>query len=138
MKSIALTARRKLELLDVPKPDLSNNDDVLLNVCSVGICGSDIHYYLEGGIGDTVVEYPFVIGHECVAVVDKTGDSVDHLNKGDIVVVDPAISCGQCRQCKLGRLHTCKNLRFMGIYRFTGKVLLQNQSENSYQSCYAR
>jgi len=63
-KSIALTGKRKLELLDVPKPDLSNNDDVLLKVCSVGICGSDIHYYLEGGIGDTVVEYPFVIGHE--------------------------------------------------------------------------
>ena len=69
MKSIALTARRKLELLDVPRPDLSNNDDVLLNVCSVGICGSDIHYYLEGGIGDTVVVNPLVFGPLCVGVV---------------------------------------------------------------------
>jgi L-iditol 2-dehydrogenase len=114
MKSIALVDIKKLRLIEVADPVLKGKSDVLLRVKAVGICGSDMHYYNHGKIGDQVVEYPFTIGHEFVAEVIEIGKQVSTLKTGDQVVVDPAISCGTCRQCKEGRPHTCLNLKFLG------------------------
>lgn len=88
--------------------------EVLLKVAYVGICGSDLHYFRQGAIGDQVIEYPFIIGHEAVAVVETTGNEVAGLKKGDKVVLNPAISCGRCDQCRAGRPHTCRRLKFLG------------------------
>jgi L-iditol 2-dehydrogenase len=114
VKSVVLTGIRKIEMRDKPAPQLRDDTDVLLKIKAVGICGSDIHYYSTGRIGDQIIKFPFTIGHECAAVVEKVGSSVTHVRPGDRVAIEPAISCGKCDQCKNGRRHTCRNLRFLG------------------------
>ncbi len=97
-----------------PEPQIECETDVLLKVAIVGVCGSDVHYYSTGRIGSQVVQYPFAVGHECSAVVEKVGRAVRRVKKGDRVAVEPAMSCGQCDQCRVGRQHTCRRLRFLG------------------------
>jgi len=114
MKAAALTGIRKMGVIDVPEPKIKKDDDVLLKVELAGVCGSDMHYYMTGGIGSEKVEYPFVIGHECAATVKDAGDSVTGVKAGDKVAVEPAVVCHQCDQCKMGRENTCRNLKFLG------------------------
>ena len=114
MKAAILTGIRKIQVKDVPKPSIRADTDVLLRVSAVGICGSDLQYYSAGRIGGDVVRYPFIIGHECVAEVEETGKNSRRVQPGDRVVVDPAVYCGSCDQCRGGRPHTCLNLRFLG------------------------
>jgi len=114
MKTAYLTDPRKITIREVLKPEISSDTDVLLKIITVGVCGSDIHYFLNGRIGDQIIDYPFTPGHECAAVVEKTGPKVTQLKLGDRVAVDPAVSCGRCDQCLRGRPHTCRKLRFLG------------------------
>ena len=114
MKIACFTALRRIELLDAPEPVLQRPDDVLLRIERVGLCGSDVHYYLEGRIGNQILHYPATLGHECSGTVLETGPAVQGLKAGDRVAVDPAFPCGECDQCLSGRRHTCRRLRFMG------------------------
>jgi L-iditol 2-dehydrogenase len=114
MKAALLTGIRRMELTDVPEPSIEKETDVLLKIEKVGICGSDVHYYETGRIGSQVVEYPFIIGHECAATVKAVGRAVTRLKAGDEIVVDPAAPCYACDQCKAGRENTCRELRFLG------------------------
>lgn len=114
MKTYQLTGIRQMEMAEMPPPCVSKVSDVLLRVESVGVCGSDIHYYKSGRIGKQVVEYPFIVGHEFSATVVETGENVSRVPVGTRVAVDPAVSCGECDQCRVGRPHTCRNLKFMG------------------------
>lgn len=114
MKSVLLTGIKTLELKDTPVPEIKRDNDVLLRLGAAGVCGSDIHYFNEGRIGDQVITFPFSIGHECSAIVEKVGRGVKRLKPGQRVAIEPAISCGQCDQCLQGRPHTCRHLRFMG------------------------
>ncbi len=114
MKAIMLTGIRRMEMRNVPMPSIRNDHDVLLKLTVVGVCGSDIHYYNTGRIGSQVVRYPFAVGHECAAVVAAVGRKVTRVKPGDRVAVEPAMSCGQCDQCRSGRPHTCRALRFLG------------------------
>lgn len=114
MKAAVLTGLRRIEITDVPKPVIENSNDVLLKVAVVGICGSDVHYYLRGKIGSQVVKYPFIVGHECSAVVEDIGKKVKKVKPGDEVVVEPAVSCHKCQQCKMGRENTCEKIKFLG------------------------
>lgn len=114
MKVIVLTGINQMELRDVPEPSIKEDSDVLLKIEKVGICGSDVHYYETGRIGRQIVEYPFIIGHECAATVKAVGKSVTRVKVTDKVAVDPAVWCHQCSQCRMGRENTCENLRFLG------------------------
>lgn len=114
MKSVDLTALRRLEIRDVAPPVRKTADEVLLKVQSVGICGSDVHYFTTGRIGSQVVTFPFRLGHEFSARVVETGNACAGLHSGDLVAVDPAVSCFACDQCLAGRPHTCRNLKFLG------------------------
>ena len=114
MKAVLLTGLRQMELRDVPEPSIKNDSDVLLKIEVVGVCGSDVHYYETGRIGSQVVEYPFIVGHECTATVKAVGSAVTRVKVGDVVVVDPAVSCYECDQCREGRENTCRKLRFLG------------------------
>jgi L-iditol 2-dehydrogenase len=114
MKAIVLTGIRELELRDISEPRIENDNDVLLKVEAVGVCGSDTHYYETGQIGDQIIEYPFLFGHECSATVKEIGRGVGRVKVGDSVVIDPAISCYRCDQCNAGRSHTCRELQFLG------------------------
>jgi L-iditol 2-dehydrogenase len=115
MKAILLTAPKQMELREVPGPAIEKDTDVLLKIEKVGVCGSDVHYYETGRIGDQIIkEYPFIVGHECSATVKDIGSAVTKVKVGDEVVVDPAQPCYKCDQCKMGRENTCYNLRFLG------------------------
>jgi len=114
MKAVVLTGLRQCELRDVPPPSLQREDDVRMDIAAVGVCGSDVHYFGEGGIGTIRVEYPWTIGHECAGTVAEVGPAVRDLAPGDRVAVDPLIWCGQCDQCRQGRHNTCRNQRFLG------------------------
>jgi len=114
MKAAVLAGIRKIEIRDVPLPRLTDDADVLLRTSRAGICGSDIHYFNSDRVGDQIVRTPAILGHECTAVVESIGKQVKRLRPGDRVVVDPAVSCGTCDQCRTGRFHTCRHLRFLG------------------------
>jgi L-iditol 2-dehydrogenase len=85
---------------------------VLVRVHSVGVCGSDVHYYYNGRIGNMVVESPIVLGHEVCGVVVDVGEGVPEDRVGDRVAIDPQVPCRQCRHCKTGRLNLCARMRF--------------------------
>ena len=107
MKAAVLTGIRQMEIVDLPKPSIKNDNDVLLRVAVVGVCGSDNHYYLTGRIGSKIAQYPYLAGHECSATVEAVGKSVKRIKPGDMVAIEPAVSCHECYQCKMGRENTC-------------------------------
>lgn len=109
-----LTGIRQMEMKEVPDPVIKSPGDVKIRMSVLGICGSDIHYYTRGRIGSQIVIYPFTVGHEGAGVVVETGGNVTRVKPGDVVAVEPAIWCGECDQCKAGRHHTCRKLKFLG------------------------
>lgn len=103
-----------MEFREVPRPEIQNGNEVLLKINRVGVCGSDVHYYETGRIGSQVVQYPFRVGHECSATVVEVGRAVRPVQVGQPVIIEPAVSCHTCDQCKSGRENTCRKLRFLG------------------------
>jgi len=114
MRAAVLTGIGRMEVRDVPDPRMEKDTDVLLKIEKVGVCGSDVHYYETGKIGSQVVQFPYIVGHECAATVVDVGDAVRRVKIGDEIVVEPAVSCHQCDQCRQGRENTCFDLRFLG------------------------
>jgi L-iditol 2-dehydrogenase len=114
MKAAVLTGIRRMEVREVPDPKIEKDTDVLLRIEKVGVCGSDVHYFETGRIGSQVVQFPFIVGHECAATVAAVGKAVERVKVGEPVVVEPAVSCHACDQCNQGRENTCFNLRFLG------------------------
>jgi L-iditol 2-dehydrogenase len=114
MKVVSLNDIRDMQVHDRARPEIKGPLDVLLKVKEVGVCGSDVHYFEAGRIGDQIIEYPFLVGHECSAIVEAVGTGVTRVKPGDRVAVDPAIPCFQCDQCRAGRQHTCRELLFLG------------------------
>ncbi len=94
---------------DIPKPAAN---EVLVKLEYVGICGSDMHYYETGAIGDYVVEPPFVLGHEPGGVVVEVGEDVKHLQIGDRVALEPGKTCGHCKFCREGKYNLCPDVIF--------------------------
>ena len=94
---------------DIPQV---KDDEVLVKLEYVGICGSDLHYYETGAIGDYVVEPPFVLGHEPGGIVVEVGKNVTHLKAGDRVALEPGKTCGHCEFCKTGRYNLCPDVVF--------------------------
>ena len=114
MHSFTLLGIRQMGMIKVPKPKVTNPTDVLIKMASVGVCGSDIHYFTDGKIGSQIVQYPFTVGHEASGVIEQVGGKVTSMKPGDRVAIEPAMPCWECDQCKSGRFHTCRNLKFLG------------------------
>ncbi len=114
MKSMMLTGIRKMEMHEIPAPVIRNDKDVLIQMKTLGVCGSDVHYYTKGKIGDQVVRYPFPVGHEGAGQVVETGSGVSMVKPGDRIAIEPAMPCFECDQCLSGRHHTCRKLKFLG------------------------
>ncbi len=114
MKAAYLTALRTVEVRTIGEPRIERDDDVLIRIAAVGVCGSDMHYYRAGRIGDQVIEYPWIVGHECAGTIEAIGPAAGALKVGDRVAVDPLVVCGRCDQCLAGRAHTCRNQVFLG------------------------
>ena len=101
----------RVETLDQPPP---GPGEVLLTMAAGGICGSDLHYYQDGGFGPVRVRQPIICGHEASGFVTALGEGVSGLTLGQLVAVNPSQPCGQCRYCTLGQPIHCLEMRFMG------------------------
>lgn len=113
MRASRLHGIRDLRLEELPRPT-AGPDQVLLRVASVGVCGSDVHYYLHGRIGSQVVTAPIIMGHEFSAWVAEVGQGVEGLEPGQLVAVEPGIPCGRCEPCGHGHPNLCPHVRFCG------------------------
>ncbi|MCA8429302.1 NAD(P)-dependent alcohol dehydrogenase [Burkholderia seminalis] len=91
MKALVLERTRELALRDIDLPQQVGPGDVRIKVHTVGVCGSDVHYYVHGGIGPFRVDAPMVLGHEASGTVVETGAAVTHLRVGDRVCMEPGV-----------------------------------------------
>lgn len=119
MKVAVMDGIMKSSFVEREIPSVKNNE-VLVKVEYVGICGSDLHYYETGAIGPYVVEPPFVLGHECAGTVVEIGEEVDHLAIGDRVALEPGKTCGKCGFCARGDYHLCPDVEFFATPPFDG------------------
>jgi L-iditol 2-dehydrogenase len=113
MKAAFLRKPGDLLVEEVPRPACPP-DMLLVNVKEIGICGSDLHYFRDGRIGDHVVESPHVLGHEAAGVVAEVGSRVCGFQPGDRVCLEPGLPCMRCEQCLQGHYNLCVDVRFSG------------------------
>lgn len=112
MKAVYLTEPRKLEIREVPVPELKNDTDVLVKVHTVGVCGSDLTAW-KGNHPD--VKMPSIPGHEIAGEVVAAGKAVTKVKVGDRVIREPIEYCGTCYACRHGRPNVCRNLKVWGF-----------------------
>ena len=113
MNAALIHGVRDVRLADVPRPQ-PGPGELLLAVRAVGLCGSDLHYYLEGGIGSAQVRTPLILGHEFAAEIVDPQAAEYGFTSGQLVAVDPARSCGGCEWCLQGHPNLCPAVRFTG------------------------
>lgn len=111
MEAMRLCAPRDMRLEEIPRPE-PGPGEVLVRIRAVGVCGSDVHYYIDGRIGDDVPLFPYILGHECAGEIAALGPGVEGPLVGTRVAVDPAISCERCEVCLDGNPNCCPNVRF--------------------------
>jgi L-iditol 2-dehydrogenase len=112
MKAVVLHKIDDLRLEEVPAPGPPGPDEVRVRVRNVGVCGSDVHYYKRGRIGDFIVKEPMILGHETGGEVEEVGGNVTSLKPGDKVALEPGIPCRKCTYCKEGRYNLCQSIFF--------------------------
>jgi len=107
MKALRLYGPGDLRVVD-EAPPVPGPGEELVRVTAVGVCGSDLHWYAESGIGDVSLSRPIVLGHEAAGVIESGP------RRGQRVAIDPAMPCEKCEQCRAGHAHFCLALRFAG------------------------
>lgn len=127
MLAVRLHGPADLRAERVPAPGEPGAGQTLVRVKAVGVCGSDLHTYQDGRIGDTVPDGPVILGHEFAGVVEAVGpDARDGLHQplaaGTRVAVDPAQPCGYCDLCEQGHPNLCRNLHFVGLFPDNGAL----------------
>lgn len=118
-KAAYMHGTNNMIMKEIPVPTPGENE-VLIKVDVVGICGSDMHYYQHGRIGDFVVEGDFILGHECAGEVVGAGAGVKKLKTGDRVALEPGKTCGKCKYCKAGRYNLCPDVEFFATPPYHG------------------
>lgn len=122
MRSIQLVAPHILEERSLPQTPDPGPGQVLVRIRAVGICGSDLHWYLEGGIGSHRAAYPQVLGHEPTGEIVAVGPGVEQRRPGERVTLEPAVHCMHCEPCRQGNYNICRNSRFLGAPGFHGAL----------------
>jgi L-iditol 2-dehydrogenase len=112
MNAAELYEPKRFRMVEYPLADPAPGE-VQVRVQSIGICGSDVHYFSEGGIGDTPCVYPMVLGHEPAGEVVRVGAGVTGWAPGDRAALEPAIYCYHCEFCMTGRHNVCSHIRFL-------------------------
>jgi len=130
LKAALLYGPKDLRIEERPEPIIGPGE-MLLRVRAVGVCGSDVHTYLHGRIGPTVLQSPLILGHEFGGQVAQVADEVDNVRLGDRVAVDPARNCTTCEFCLKGHPNLCENLHFCGLWPDDGALA-------EYMACPAR
>ncbi|WP_294605263.1 NAD(P)-dependent alcohol dehydrogenase [uncultured Bacteroides sp.] len=111
MKVAVMLGIGRMGFEERPIPKVKPNE-ILVKLDYVGVCGSDIHYYETGRIGNYIVQPPFMLGHESGGTVVKVGQNVKHLKIGDKVALEPGKTCGHCRFCREGKYNLCSDVVF--------------------------
>lgn len=111
MKALLLSDYRRLEVVDVPRPQIEA-DEILVRVGACGICGSDVHGY-DGSTGRRIP--PLVMGHEAAGVVDTVGAAVTGFQPGERVTFDSTVYCGKCQFCRSGSVNLCDKRQVLGV-----------------------
>ncbi|KAF5862748.1 hypothetical protein ETB97_011198 [Aspergillus alliaceus] len=132
--SFVLRAVKDVVIEDRPRPELKDPHDVLVHVSQTGICGSDVHYWQRGRIGDYVVTGPMVLGHESSGVIVEVGEKVKHLKAGDRVAMEPGVPCRRCDYCRKGSYHLCGDMIFAATPPWDGT--LAKYYVNAADFCY--
>lgn len=114
MRSIQLVGQRILEEREMPQPRDPGHGEVTVRLRAVGVCGSDLHWYQDGRMGEFAAAYPQVLGHEPAGEIIATGPGVHDFAAGDRVVIEPSLTCGHCEHCLKGAHNNCLRLVFMG------------------------
>lgn len=114
MKTCVMTGARNMEWTTLPIPS-PQAGEVLIKLEYVGICGSDLHFYKDGQLGNWHPDGPLILGHEPGGIVVDVGEGVESLAIGDRVAIEPQIPCGECENCRTGHYNLCKNVKFMAI-----------------------
>lgn len=114
MKVCVMTGPRKMEWteFDIPQPQ---KGELQVKLEYVGVCGSDLHFYDEGRLGNWVPDGPLVLGHEPGGVVSAIGEGVKGFEIGDKVAIEPGVPCGHCDSCRMGHYNLCPDVKFMAI-----------------------
>jgi L-idonate 5-dehydrogenase len=113
MRAAVLHAPKDLRIESVALPALGPSD-VEVRIEAGGICGSDLHYYFDGGFGTVRLKEPMILGHEIAGTVSRVGAQVDGVKAGQRVAVNPSRPCGRCRYCQEGAQQHCLDMRFYG------------------------
>jgi L-iditol 2-dehydrogenase len=111
MQALLLSEYKKLELAEVPEPELAP-DEVLLQVAACGICGSDVHGF-DGSSGRRIP--PIIMGHEAAGTIAAVGSAVKDWHVGDAVTFDSTLYCGECDYCARGEVNLCDNRQVFGV-----------------------
>ena len=119
MKVAVMTGIGKMEFVERDIPQ-AKPGEVLVKIEYVGVCGSDLHYFESGRIGNFIVKPPFVLGHEASGVVVETGADVTGLKPGDRVALEPGKTCGHCEYCRTGLYNLCPDVEFFATPPYDG------------------
>src|SRR5207253_9715877 len=133
MTAAVLYAPHDLRIEQRPVPSPSQGE-VLVRILSVGVCGSDVHYYEHGRIGDFVVRSPLVLGHESFGQIVEVGEGVSRSRVGDRVAIESGVACGRCAVCRAGRYKLCPDMELPGTPTVDGKLSesMTEKSEMAY------
>ena len=112
MEALVLERKDELNLREIALQETLGPLDVRIAIHTVGVCGSDVHYYTHGGIGPFIVRKPMVLGHEAAGTIIETGAEVEHLNVGDRVCMEPGVPDPNSRESRLGMYNLDPNVRF--------------------------
>lgn len=111
MTASVLVEPGRLEIRRVPTPTLVPGD-VVVEIAAVGLCGSDVHFFAHGRVGDLVVEEPLILGHEASGTIVAVAEGVDPARVGERVAIEPQRPCRTCVHCRSGRYNLCERMRF--------------------------
>ncbi|KAI1359334.1 GroES-like protein [Xylaria arbuscula] len=119
--SVLLHGPHEAYVEDRPIPVLNEVNDVIIRVAYVGVCGSDVRFWNNGGHLSKVKD-PLVMGHEAAGIVHAVGSNVTKISVGDRVALEPGIPCRKCRDCKMGRYHICHKMVFAASPPYPGTL----------------
>jgi L-iditol 2-dehydrogenase len=131
--AVVLKGLRNFQLEQVPYPT-PRPGNVVLRMVTVGICGSDVHYYAHGKCGPFELKGPIILGHESSGIVEEVGEGVTHLKRGDRVAIEPGVPCRHCSFCRSGRYNLCPDVKFLATPPIDGS--LTHYLEHAADFCY--
>ncbi len=114
MKVAVMKGIRDMQMEERPIPT-PKDDEVLVKIEYVGVCGSDLHFFEAGRIGNWIVKDDLVLGHESGGTIVEVGKNVEGLKVGDRVALEPGVGCGKCEMCKKGLYNLCPDMDFMAV-----------------------